>query len=183
MKKPSSKNKVKAKPFSKLPEWKQRVEIAKDVILQIKSNRFKPEQGTYLNIYSTDKGDEKENVWDMQANTAIKQKLAYCNVCAKGAMFMSHVMKTNHCTLLDADSARQVEYVDRLTMFSQGQLDTIECAFENGIVHDYEGILKHKGDRTTLGERARLFCESPVATIRLIKIMQNIIKNKGEFKP
>lgn len=188
MKKSLKNIKIKVKKsisFSKLPAWKQRVAIAKDVILKIKSNRYKSEQGTYLNICSTDKGNEKSNIWQMQANTAVKNELAVCNVCAKGALFMSHIMKTNHCSLLDADSASESEYVDRLTMFTQGQLDTIECAFERGIVFDREGILKDRfGDTTELGERAKIFCPLfDSANERLIKIMKNIIKNKGKFLP
>ena len=170
--------------FSRLPQWKQRMEIAKDVILQIKAKKFVAEEGIYLNIWTTDKGEQREGLFSMQANKAIKEKLATCNVCAKGALFMSHIMKTNHCTVNELKHKRERNYIERLKMFSQGQLDTIECAFEKSAIYDRENILTgYDGNYTPLGLRAKEFSTSSDDNIRLIKIMNNIIKNKGTFKP
>src|ERR1051326_1798805 len=100
-------------PFSRLPKYKQRIVIAKDTIKWVKSGIFTPQTQYYLHVELSKKAakeisDSDQSTCDFQLNTLINEgKVAKCTVCAKGGMFMSHVMKSNHFTLHDADFASE----------------------------------------------------------------------------
>ena len=173
----------KSKPFSKLSNSQKRVEIAKDVLIQLKNKRFKVRQNIYVQL---------PNYWDIinrdrQANECVLDGTTTCQVCAKGALFMSHVMKTNHATIRQVQNIGNSMVRERLDIFSTAQLDLIECAFEKRVVHDDSDTLKVYTDGkqfpTPLAKTAIRFGKKYKKKERLIAIIKNIIKNKGTFKP
>ncbi len=186
--------------FKKLSKAEKRVAVAEDVIAQIRLERYIPESGTYVEIDKTDKVWEKNrkleeagkpliDVDEQPVDVMLAQGMVQCTVCAKGAMFMSHIRKdSNTCTVDSAkegDDEQEIE--NRLTdLFSEEQLDLIESAFESNADHyDHEG---HDDffdkDGVGIAEKAADFgSKYSDDQKRLISIMKNIIKNKGTFKP
>jgi hypothetical protein len=169
------------KPFSKLTKAEKRVAIAKDVLAQIELETIYPTQGTYIgNIDTNYTGDECK----VQVNSLMKKKDFSCDCCAKGALFMSHVNKTNHLTLQDLYTGGGNNHVyERLgSIFSIQQLDLIECAFEGDLINDTSNNLRG----TPEVERAIDFVANngyESTNDVLIGICENIIKNKGTFIP
>lgn len=170
-------------PFNKLSKSAQRVAIARDVLLQLRKKRFHSKLGSYVKI---------PNLWeiddtDRQANECISDGSATCLVCAKGALFMSHVMKTNHISLNEVNDIGEFRIKKRLKMFSKRQLDMIECAFEKRVVEDDDRVLKDYDNIheqiTPLAHSAIKFGRKYNQLNRLSAIMKNIIKNNGTFKP
>lgn len=170
--------------FSKLSKAEQRVEIAKDVIKQCSKGKYEIETGGYIDLYPEGlrSFDELEH---LQANTCVSKGRITCTVCAKGALFMSHVMKTNHCLVKEADKTDDTGIKKRLkNIFSPLQLDLIETAFERSVVVDDTDKIHQGCDYTELGKKATNFgWQYSEPNERLIAIMKNIIKNKGTFKP
>lgn len=180
------------KSFSRLTKSEKRIAIAKDVLAQIKLKTFVAKEGVYLNVNfkNSIKFKEQDKLETCQLNTLIQDNKVTCQVCALGSVFTSHVNKTNHLkyneVYLNED---QPEMQDRLkNIFSINQLNLIECAFEKRVISDDgDYIEKWDGIRyvmTEIGQKAVKFGKSHRGnTKRLVAIMENIIKNKGEFKP
>ena len=190
--------------FNKLSAPKKRVAIAKDVIKQLGIKNFEACTGTYVYPRATDIGKLQEldtNTNKQQANLLISQGIVSCDVCAKGAIFMSHVMKTNNCSVKKiAYSNHNREVTARVSeFFDKDQLNLIEAAFEEESemysedaiddldtgddlwdVPDPKGVEKVE----KLATKAEKFGNKyKTPHNRLIGIMKNIIKNKGTFKP
>jgi hypothetical protein len=160
--------------FNKMPKWRRRVAIARDVIAQINIGKLNPMNGTYFDsadLCYLDMGDE-----DVQLQGVLQKSNVSCNVCAIGALFTSGVLLANKCTVGQVNVAdgtgritsfRLNVYLRRF--FSQEQLTLIEGAFEGW------NAAPHTRD---------FFSASPAnSAIRLRLIMENIIANKGTFKP
>lgn len=169
-------------PFSKLTKAEKRVAIAKDVLAQVKIQTIFPVQGNYIEI------DEIKGNFDsdVQVNSLIKDKKISCNCCMKGSLFMAHVNKTNHLTLDDLDShghSNNESMYERLDkIFTQEQLDLMECAFEGDLISDSTGKLSSKEDLINKAYD-NFFIQYNDETERLIAICKNLIKNKGTFIP
>src|SRR6185369_1884102 len=109
-------------------------------------------------------------------------------VCAKGALFMSHIMINNHFTFGDfrkkiwheGNPTKSRNIKEKLNMFSTIQLDLIEVAFEGRIFHWNERLNE---DYLPIDYNPALnfFYNHPMAEGRLIAILGNIIANNGEF--
>lgn len=134
----------------------KRVAIAKDVIQQIKAEKFIALTGRYFKQCQL---PEKVNQKTLLEHTEP------CDVCAKGAIFLSAIRKFND---YDAPSSTTREYeMERKSceFFTYKQCDKIELVFE-GWESGYETWRRIK-----------------TPNLRLIAIMRNIIKNNGTFKP
>lgn len=176
--------KAPVKPFSRMSKAEKRVAIAKDVIKHIKAAKFKATKGTYLDAGDVYRSGEELQKIILDAPT--------CKVCAIGAVFAADVIKrdnfilTDTCTkCIDSDEMKA-----KTSYFSKDTLHTMEVAFEKKIITDGvcgEGKYTAQGYRisyTELGKRAIAFGKNyRKSQDRLMAIMQNIIKNKGEFKP
>lgn len=162
------------KKWSEMTDSEKRVTLAKDVISQLKKNKLNACSGTYLMIINLDNVEDNE-----QLNKVLK-KQGTCEVCAKGALFISHIMRNNHFTVGDYYSCRKNDnekIKERLdSLFSLSQLELIEKAFE-GESHDNE--LK---DSTLIDLANEFHYYYEDDEERLIAIMNNIIENKGTFK-
>lgn len=186
---------VKKKAFSKLKRWQKRVAIAKDVIKQLDAKKFLAKQKVYVEIFKTKKAykegfDLFDNAFD-QANCAIEEGKLGCTVCAKGAIFMSHIMKTNHCTVDQLNHNSDYDDIMRRlrTLFERKQLNLIECAFERSsrfyFNTEEDGAETLRTSETTkIAIKGSKFGRKYNTTDKRMRgIMKNIIKNKGEFKP
>ncbi len=180
---------VAEKPSTKTPA-QMRVIIAKDVLAQIASRRYRPAEGSWvansnvgdLDLYIEDRLAEDEKLCKVDASEYVN-KVKKCSVCALGAIFMSQVSNFGGVTFIDGRYAYDVfEDLDRSPLkkyFSVNQLKLIEACFEglDGIYADYIG---KSSDR--ISAQTYYICHND-ATKRMIAIMNNIIRNKGTFVP
>lgn len=162
------------KKWSEMTPSEKRVTLAKDVISQLKKEKLNACSGTYLMIDNLDNVEVNE-----QLNKVLK-KQGTCEVCAKGALFISHIMRNNHFTIADYHSFSKTDnekIKERLgSLFSLPQLELIEKAFEG------ENVDNDLKDGTLIDLADEFHDNYKDDTERLIAIMQNIIKNKGTFK-
>lgn len=174
------------KPFDEQPDWVQRITIAKDVIAQIEAERYFAKGGSYVRISEEDnyRGSVKENF----------QKIKHCKVCALGGCFLSIVRFKNNVTFDEITDigAKQFAHNNKFrqiltSIFPAEQLILIENAFENGgfwetpiFGSDYEKYSVSRHDKHAAWEFGQQFSNH---NDRLTAIMQNIIDNKGTFKP
>jgi hypothetical protein len=175
--------------FNSLTPAKKRVAIAKDVIANIESKKYFAKMGNYLYVNSDD------NLESQSLQKVLPQ--VTCNVCALGAMFVSDVKFNNNFNVGD-DTLKKLD--NQLSKyFSKGQLALIEAAFE-GFGVDYEEYeedelsiengfyLKFTLEQLGIKEQdvinaKKFYAMFDTSEENLIAIMENIIKNKGKFKP
>lgn len=177
----------KNKRFHAMSDRKKRVAIAKDVIQQLNSKTYVPTQSVWAemrfpsaNIFSDTEQLEQTSVQDL-----LQTENAECCVCGVGALIASAVNLGNNCLVKESADVTTFRRSITLTMgsnrglldcFSAEQIRLIELAFEVG-----NGAYR---PRDYFEDRAVLFGERyKTLKGRMLGIMQNIIKNNGEFKP
>jgi hypothetical protein len=139
---------------------KMRVEIAQDVLKQLGTTCI-PSPGIYVNFENA----VPDGVQDLQQHV-LKTK---CEVCAQGALFVAAVRRFNEFPakgMIGRFIVTQRELFIYLSKwFPDEDLNAIEDYFEG---------FSEGGD----------FAETYVdATDRMMRIMQNIIDNDGDFSP
>ena len=158
-----------------------RVEIAKDVIETLDAQRMVATPLEYFKL-----GTHTEGALESFEATALsvrRKGKTKCRVCALGATVVCAVGLYDEAPELEEDWG--YKHVSNSTMrdvlsrwFSRQQLDLIECAFEM-----CSGFDLGKSSNASR-ETAETFGEGfshPRA--RLVAIMQNIVDNKGLFRP
>lgn len=165
--------------FRAMPDDRKRVVIAQDVLAQIEMKRLVPTYGTYLTVPSECERKFGEYEFDeLQLNDALSG--TSCQVCGIGSIFVAAIDRANGCTVGEMTSASDDEFMREYlsNWFSAEQLDLIETAFEGRVVS--ENVNHH--DKKVM--RALRFTQDVVRpATRLRKIMDNILKNQGEFVP
>lgn len=175
----------------------KRVLIAKDVIAQIKAKRFVASEGEWVvprlsEKVSTQAFHNKINDPAFSDKSAQKlflsKKIESCSCCALGGMLMSCTLFNNHQTATQlADESNWLgDIVESKESFSNGldrvftneQLRMIEVAFEGNM--GYFTVDSTEDWTVNAESYYKVFAD---ADTRLIKIMENIIKNKGTFVP
>jgi hypothetical protein len=167
------------KLFKKATKAQKRVLVAKDVINQLKKGKFKAIDGVFGDIDYTSEGD-------LSARDEFLKGEITCQACALGAMFMSCTLFNNNLSLRENNYAfpdigdgvkKGLDYKNGFNkLFAKPQLRLIEIAFEQG-----RGYFSIKSNlETKAGRFGSLYTENKE---RLTKIMTNIIKNNGTFKP
>jgi hypothetical protein len=197
--------------FKKASPAQKRVLIAKDVIAQVKAKRFIAQSGIWAAICDKDgKFVSHNNVLkpaDAQVQSLfLSGDVAKCNCCALGGILMSCTLYNNHQSLKDLnqdlDISCKVKNGEKFSnglhrFFSRRQLALIECAFEGGSggfivykkfdadgnIHIFSASLLRNVPRVTLERVLDYWKDYPKPDRRMYAIMQNIIKNKGTFKP
>lgn len=163
----------------------KRVAIAKDVIKQLELKKLVATPGTYFSI--------SQRVAEKLKPTAQLQKelkkIPKCEVCALGACFVSAVRKFNDLTVQEVELGK---YNDELGLYTSSDLgrdgttDKLNEFFEpeqlNRIEQAFEGWDRSVYHNDEYGTVA-FYAKYPNATRRMKAIMQNIIRNKGEFIP
>lgn len=155
--------------FNRLSRRNQRVSIAKDVLLQLKANKFIPAQGVYLQL-----PDEVENdlVPEDSAQKILKS-VPECEVCAKGAMVCSYILNYNSATM--ADTKNIEDYPEMIEIFGDAMWNILEALFE-GWAFDKDGEtyqFHHRGIGKFNTSKREYSLES---------LMKNIVRNGGQFK-
>ncbi len=175
--------------FDSMTDAQKRVQICKDVIKWLDSGKLKAQSGIYCSI---NKGLSKVKANDELRPLILEGSIPQCNVCAKGAMFMSCVLKDNHLNkseyvkVFKNGRNTQSTISERLPEFTQKQLDLIESYFEGallGLCEESQDYLDRTEnpfdlDLELLGE----FKDNFTADERLRLIMRNIISNNGSFR-
>ena len=170
--------------FNKLPTWRKRVAIAKDVLKHLDAKLMKACSKQRFAVFEKNIpiGEKSaQKVWQ-------NGELGTCEVCALGGLFLSTVNLGNRTTtgqLLDEIYniglfiREKHKFSNRLTdFFSPEQLELIERFYEN-----------NRGSfiqlcNVSIRENASRFHENYItADERLRAIMENIIENKGTFVP
>lgn len=184
---------------------KQRVEVAKDVLKQLRYKRIKVTPGEYVSVPMPE--SEVPALMDLGKNKREKSKnLAKklfarkdCQVCARGAMFLSGIGLFNKLEISSSTGERvgwnkfvlKDETLDwTRDNFGNEQAALIENAFEGrNITTDYgeAGVDGYDfgADGFTItyrGPAVDFFNKYPDPVDRLRAIMKNIIKNEGVFK-
>lgn len=180
----------------KMTKAQKRVEIAKDVLKQIKANKYKPTFGVW---FRDSKGKYLEDffLWEtktpLDAKKDVVDKLTgTCDVCALGSLFISAVDKYNHTVLdpkfgyTDVDFFTDTGKINPLLKwFTKQQLLLIESTFEveNGawypeMVNPKAGTHWDEKISPAIRKFAMKYSNS---TDRLKAIMNNIVRNKGTF--
>jgi hypothetical protein len=173
----------------------KRVEVAKDVINQIKAGRYTAEYTAETDSYvllndelfdlSVLRGDEGRAKQQEAKEQQVCDLLSGedCTVCARGALFISCVRRFDNLSVgeLKPDESNTIGAMEfakyEKLFFTDKQVTLIESAFE--------GTYLSKG-RTSLSDEEKAACRGfhdkyKHEDDRLIAICKSIIKNDGEF--
>jgi hypothetical protein len=153
--------------FLKANKARRRVLIAKDVLAQLELGKYQL-QSTYLVVPS--------GFYDGMLNQQVMEQIPNCNVCGIGAAFCSALRLGNDFEM----PIRGIERFEISTYlekyFDVGQINLIEAVFENfSRINCKNAIWRESKLRGADGSYGR----KNVA----VAIFQNIIDNKGTFRP
>lgn len=189
-----SKNKL----FASMNANQRRVAIAKDVLERIDHRAYKPTSCVYVEAEKliNEKKLNKDFI-NQDLSSVLLEKPVRCEVCARGAFFLSSIYKFNKIKIKELDlpvdfgpggdldvpevydniqlSHTDIEDHER-RFFSREQSELIEEMFEID-QHELESSLTYTQVRAAkaYGEEYRTERQ------RLIAICKNIIRNKGQF--
>lgn len=181
----------------RMTKAEKRVEIAKDVLKQIKAKKYKPECGVWFQD-SNGVGLNEFIDWSkskvLDAKKDIVDKLeGTCSVCALGSLFVSAIDKYNHTKLdtslfcADNEVFTSIDGNNPLNKwFTTRQLLLIENTFEYGLGAWSPDAVLNKNELDYWYETVEFAIgkynyKYPSSTNRLKAIMNNIIRNKGTF--
>jgi len=181
---------MKAKLKKKKTISERRVEIAKDALAQLLAEKYKATTGTYTRLND----DFIDEIYDLDFNQEDAKKYLLklnpnCEVCAKGAIFLSTIRKENNTTL--AQLLKGKEYIEEnaAKIFGKENLDRMEAVFEGWFYYtddsedrEYTSIRQYYN---TFDKEVYDFYNKyeSSSTDRLKAILENVIKNRGIFKP
>lgn len=174
------------------------VEIARDVLKQLRAKRYIAHNGTYCQV---------ENLpFEVSPTSSFreafkKEKEIQCNVCALGSLFTSFVNLRNVFSVRQVNKPKFRNMIPALRKsFDVRDLLLMEYAFEQGCVGILVNAKNRKygwgmaPDEVVIGFRGRhVFTDSelnrvsnygaqyPDSDQRLRLIMLNVIRNKGRF--
>ncbi len=185
---------MKQETFAKLGNAGKRVAIAKDVILQLNAKKIRAVTGNYLELNGVTR-KELDNNLGKDLRDFLNKRKKPCLACALGSCFVSLTKIEDNFKLKEKhlvyESIDDDDFRPRLNrIFGKEQIDMIESAFEISIMTN-SGVSDNwapYGERTEeyeakLNQAKKFGGRYRGNESRLIAIMQNIIKNKGEFKP
>lgn len=165
--------------FKSLSKAEQRVEIAKDILKQLRAKKYIASRGSYI-VGLTDVDEEL----DIRSNF---DKVQNCQCCALGACLLSvtkykNKLKFNDVQLIMAGDNDSWSLLKEI--FTVKQIAILEYMFEGGSgtkVAEYSF-------QYYLDENTRFKCSSfrykyDSDDARLKAICKNIINNKGDIKP
>lgn len=180
--------KVKVKEYADQTRAERRVTLAKDVLAQLATARFRAQRQTYFRVNLTK--DERGN-----PNGSLKDILPekVCTVCAKGAVFAAHVLRNNEFSIGNlrdeseyggADCRYAGSYECKRQVddaFDDVALAKLECAFE-GLDKNGAPMNSHTLGYYEAVEWSKLFPRKLGAEARLTSLMNNLVRNKGDLK-
>ncbi len=159
--------------FAAMSPREKGVQIAQDVIGQLKLGRIQAERGVYLEGVSTEKG---QIFVSAQADGAKELSevfggMTVCHACAIGSLFVCAVerldkLRVSDFVWLNYDPTEPCS----LTGGQSRMRDYLGCSFDTSQLQDIENAFEGDG-----------FCLERNAGDRMIRIMENIVRNGGEF--
>lgn len=189
--------------FNNLSPSEKRVAIAKDVLMDIYIHKLVPtDLGHWVSgPLNDDYKDCTLSLFDKIYNEEIQLqdfflKKEQCTVCALGGLFVCAIKKFNDFKIGDlykGGFGNDIHIEDiKLYLgnfFESHQLKLIEIAYEQGKGYYYtnegsfdDGVGEYvKGNDAKLAEAMFDYIPNPTDRIKLI--MENIIRNNGEFVP
>lgn len=210
--------------FTRLPKPMQRKILAFDILAWLRAGKVKAMTGVYVGgndgthdelmnyggvEYDADYCDKSEkkkiDLANAQANSP-KGKACLlngeCHVCAKGGLFMAHVMRANQASVADVlmtqcDGDIETRLADDFELFDREQYYLIEAAFEmeTELAEQNGGLdVSPTYDPATGEEKhtrlSQLFSDAVAFggmyvtdQDRLAAIMINMIRHNGDFVP
>jgi hypothetical protein len=186
------------KVFKKSSPAMKRVIIAQDVIAQLKAKKFIAIPGQYLKIVTKESEYSLEGYFRLKLDEEptelqkiIQTPNIQCNVCAIGSCFSSLInikdnfeLNTNNSYEITDNENNNGMTEELEKYFSLEQLKMMEIAFECWDIPYYVINYFEQNDIEYLMNYSEKFGKKyKKANNRLIAIMQNIIKNNGEFVP
>ena len=165
--------------FNRLTTLQKRVAIAKDAIAQIQSGKYKPTTGKYIELNNSLKilGSGSKSLQDAFLNAT------KCQVCARGALFVSQICKGNKCSLSDIGLHESDRYINLYNfkdheskIWDEETIYLIESCFEKREMCEESSVAY--SDIEAAIHYGKSFKS---AKDRLVGICQNIIDNKGKF--
>ena len=170
------------KKFHKLSPAKQRVEIAKDVLLQLKSKKYVATTGRYFDLrrdyFSKNSNQEEKFFKTKSAQEAIDLDGIKCEVCARGAIFASRCRLGNDAINPEYSSATYFSKEERKVIdpcFGTELKLMIEYLFELGGAGDRQPEYQDVADRWI----DLVYASTPEHRMKLI--MKNLIRNNGSL--
>ena len=171
------------KLFEQASPAQKRVLIAKDVINLIKSGKITPMTGEWVYPSYKDESDDESF-----QKTFLKGNVEDCECCALGSMMLSCTLFKNKVKVNEVNGGaldypnlahgHRKDVMGFRGVFPDDQCKLIEIAFECG--YGYYG----PGNDGQISDRAVKFGNKyRTERKRLLAIMNNIVKNKGTFKP
>lgn len=177
--------------FQKLTKGQKRVAVAQDVIASLKSGQIKAIQGTWAEPL------RRENFVPEDKEVEFCEVLnkTKCKCCGLGALFVEAVKRFDKFkSVVAVDDYDIYHYLKKI--FSEEQLDMIECSFECGDGVNKEGSFKdaipsissygeycYEYNSKTYDRCVRFGKTFKTPRLRMTAIMQNIVNNNGTFKP
>jgi hypothetical protein len=156
--------------FALLTPAEKRVFIARDVLKWLELGKLKALKGHYLEF------DAATSAKDLAGD-------ATCEACALGAVFACAAVRVDTINLQDDYGGLPLPYEMRGALggfFDDNELMNIENAFEGENINQRHAF----SDRKAYSAAARTFNAGiRNANKRMERIMKNIIRNKGTFKP
>jgi hypothetical protein len=154
------------KIFNESTKAQKRVMIAQDCIDRLACKLLSANTGSFITYAGAEVNQERVNTIG-------------CEVCAKGGLFASYIGRVNNfsddCIGNDKDD---LAHKKLLEVFTLRQLAIIEYAFE-GTQYIYSVDIPYDLEKKLEKFYDEIFYDDDK---RLIKICENIIKNKGTFK-
>jgi hypothetical protein len=175
--------------FDSLTSRGKAVRVAKDVLLQLDLKKYKAKNLVY---FTWDAWDAAEKDYENMGNYAnlvrfeeqtlerdlktVVAEAKQCSVCALGASICSLANVNGPVKVSDGRSGGRPQLE---TIFGRLQLNMMESAFEKTKMGAYWNELEHnQGDLAVKFGKKYKSAEN-----RLRAIMNNIIQNRGVFKP
>lgn len=169
----------------------QRIAVAKDVLKQIDNKFYTASSGDYCQFRNIENAVTAPTQLDDLFTTLRKEK-ATCAVCGIGGCFVSLVNLGNEVKTKDALGWTRITSFDGLNsstmrkqlrkIFTPIQLTLIEAAFEECLMSS-NGLDLTEDEKEHIVQAISFGKKYKTDRGRLIAIMKNIIKNKGDFKP
>jgi hypothetical protein len=184
--------------FNKLTQRQKAVALALDVIANIRLEKFMVEHRGYIAHHGDDEAPEAKLSVGTDAGKACLLN-SNCTVCAKGALFMTSVLKTNKVKVYDVLNADNEDMRTRILhkekIFDQKSYDLIEVAFEGSDVGD-AGDHLDESYKDNFGDTDWDARDEDIRSCkynyhdkfmepcqRLVAIMLNVVDNDGVFVP
>ena len=166
------------------------VEIARDVIAQLRLTRIVASPGNYLII--NDRNPESSlylldnEPYNGSFKDALKKhKQITCEVCAIGSVYIGYINRFNNVT---TDQARETDRLDMLQtlskIFTEDQLCLMEAAFEGSWVYEASWFQAlDNNSRYNFNSLIDDYYRKYLTANELLRaIMLNVIRHNGEFR-